>query len=277
MIQCNIQDRTVALASIYHGEKAEYFEEAMQSVLSQTVRIPIAIVVDGPLSNELNRKIEQYSESIDYLFTLEENVGLAKALQFALHQLVVDFDFVIRFDTDDVNLPNRFEKLVKKIGDLGADLIGSNIEEFSAEQPTQVLGTRRVPTNAIDIAGSVHLRNPFNHPSVAFRLKSALSAGGYEDMPFFEDWYLWAKMIKSGAKISNLPESLVRFRSGHGALSRRRGFNYARQEMSFFISLYKLGLAGRWLVFFVLPARLTMRLLPVRIFRWTYFFSRRVA
>ena len=79
-------------------------------------------------------------------------------------------------------------------------------------------------------------------------------------------------MIKSGAKISNLPESLVRFRSGHGALSRRRGFNYARQEMSFFISLYKLGLAGRWVVFFVLPARLTMRLLPARVFRWTYFF-----
>ena len=43
-----------------------------------------------------------------------------------------------------------------------------------------------MPVNEIDIAGSVHLRNPFNHPAVAFRLKSALSAGGYEDMPFLK-------------------------------------------------------------------------------------------
>ena len=121
-----------------------------------------------------------------------------------------------------------------------------------------------MPVNEIDIAGSVHLRNPFNHPAVAFRLESALSAGGYEDMPF-EDWHLWAKMIKSGAKISNRLSHLCVFEADM-AHCPGAAVLIMRGKRCHFLFLVQVR-AGRWVVFFVLPARLTMRLLPARVFR----------
>ena len=69
-----------------------------------------------------------------------------------------------------------------------------------------------MPTNYNGIKKSICYRNPFNHPSVAFRIKAVNKVGGYEDVPFFEDWFLWAKMISSNANVANIDKSLVKFR-----------------------------------------------------------------
>ena len=49
------------LMSLYIKEKAEYFDECMQSMLRQTV-LPteIVIVFDGPISEELRATVKKY-------------------------------------------------------------------------------------------------------------------------------------------------------------------------------------------------------------------------
>ena len=78
---------------------------------------------------------------------------------------------------------------------------------------------------------------------MTFRIDAVLEVGGYENVPFFEDWYLWGKMLAEFA-VGNIDKSLVLFRSGKRALARRRGLSYAKNEFSFsrnFIALICLG------------------------------------
>lgn len=275
MVSSKTELRAVALASLYSGEKPERFAQAIKSAVFQSTKIPIALVVDGPLPLELETELNKQIDNINHLFRLDKNSGLAEALQFALLNLVDHYDYVIRFDTDDVNVQERFNLLLKHISIGGYDLIGSNIEEFCGDNPNVTLGFREVPLDARSIERRVHWRNPFNHPSVAFNIRAVLSVGGYVNMPFFEDWYLWAKMLKAGYVVGNLDTPLVRFRGGQGALSRRRGGAYARHEINFYRALYLINLPRRWLIFFALPLRLCSRFLSLSLFHSLYYFSRR--
>ena len=44
---------------------------------------------------------------------------------------------------------------------------------------------------------SIIKRNPINHVTVMFKKDSILEVGNYENLPYFEDYYLWCKLIKS--------------------------------------------------------------------------------
>lgn len=72
------------LMSLYIKEKAEYFDECMQSILRQTV-LPseIVIVYDGAISDELRKTVEKYkSLHSGWIKTVEneKNKGLGLAL-----------------------------------------------------------------------------------------------------------------------------------------------------------------------------------------------------
>ena len=260
----------VALASVYSGEKPHLFSKAINSVINQTHPVPIALVIDGPLTLDLEKKINEYSDSFEHVFRLDSQVGLGRALQFAIEKLQSTYDYVIRFDTDDENLPERFSKTINKINEEKLDLVSAHLNEFSSVNACEHIGYRRVPVGNKKILDSIHKRNPFNHPAVAFRISHALDAGGYRHMPFFEDWYLWARMIKQGAYCGNIDEVLVNFNGGISAMSRRRGARYAINEINFFFNLYCVGLPKRHFIFFMLPVRVITRLIGKRLFSIIY-------
>ncbi|MDB2668331.1 glycosyltransferase [Alphaproteobacteria bacterium] len=251
-----------ALGSLYDGEKSENFRQAMQSLFMQSYMVPVILVVDGPIRKELRTVVDEYKGKIHKIVELTENIGLGPALNAGIESLAGEFDFIIRYDTDDINEPNRFEVLIRSIKEWDVDIIGSFITEFYDGDLAKTQVVRRVPKSAESIAHSIHVRNPFNHPAVAFRITKFESVCGYEDVPGFEDWYLWAKMLKSDAKALNLAASLVRFRGGQDMLDRRRGWRYVKREFSFFLLLYKLKLSGRWIIPVILPARLLIRFMP---------------
>lgn len=262
--------KAIALASLYENENAMLFEKAMASVSMQSVQLPIALVIDGPITKNLENIINAYAQHIKYIFRLEANLGLGQALQIAVEKLQNDFDFVIRFDTDDVNLPERFEKIMSVLETEEFDLVGSHLIEQNEKPPFDIIGYRKVPISEQGILKSMHKRNPFNHPTVAFRISTVLKAGGYRHMPYFEDWFLWARMVKVGARCRNIDENLVKFTGGDGALSRRRGFKYACHEVAFFVALYRVSLPKRWFVFVVLPVRVLSRLLGSNVLKFIY-------
>ena len=73
-------------------------------------------------------------------------------------------------------------------------------------------------------------RNPLNHQTVVFRKTDVLSCGNYEKCDFFEDYFLWAKMIQCGYKLTNLSEVMVETEVDSKYFDRRGGFNYIRHE-----------------------------------------------
>ena len=269
------KNKYCALCSIYGGDDPGYFRLALESVVNQTAKIPIYIVVDGPISAEYRAVLEKAKTDIERIFWIAENGGLGNALNHGVMALKDKYDYVIRFDSDDINHEERFHHLILAIEKVGYDLLGSYIDECAGYELEESISTRKVPLADDEIVSSIWRRNPFNHPSVAFRVTSVIEAGGYEEVAYFEDWYLWAKMIAKGSVVGNLGQSLVRFRYGDEMLGRRRGMHYMACELSFYRKLSKLKLVNQIKLVAIMLLRISTRILPEGLFGLIYRWQRK--
>lgn len=220
------------LISIYHKENPVHFELALKSILHQScLPAEIVIVKDGPLNKELDNIINNSKRKFPNLFKIVElssNQGLGRALQAGLLQC--SCDLVARMDTDDIAKPQRFEKQIQRfIVDPELDIVGSYIEEFDGDYEN-IVAIRKVPLQSKEIYKFAKMRNPFNHMTIMFKKQSVLDAGNYQHCLWFEDYYLWARMILNQSKMANIEESLVLVRGGKSLFKRRGGFNYLIEE-----------------------------------------------
>ena len=265
-----------ALGAVYGGDDPDYFELALLSVIKQTFRVPICLVIDGPIPKRLEEVLAKHIDEIDHLIRRPQNVGLGPSLRHALEQLKNNFEYAIRFDSDDINSGNRFEIMINAIEVEEFDLVGSHIQECDGPSLDNVISMRKVPIEPSEIISKMALRNPFNHPSVAFRIEAVLAAGNYEDVPFFEDWHLWAKMVAGNSHVGNIDEPLVKFRYSPKMLSRRRGLKYIKYEFNFYRKLWNLRSFGTFRILPIMFLRLLTRFLPGDAFRRIYSIARRV-
>ena len=160
--------------SIYKNDKSEYLEQAIKSILNQTVTPnEIVIVKDGPISMELEQVITKLMKEYEFfkIISLKENQGLGDALNKGLEQCT--YDIVARMDADDISVNNRFELQIKEFeDDPDLDLLGAYISEFISE-PNMSISVREVPLEYDQICKYIKTRNPFNHVTVMFK-KSAI-------------------------------------------------------------------------------------------------------
>lgn len=106
------------------------------------------------------------------------------------------------------------------------------------------------------------MRNPINHPVVMFRKSAVLAAGGYRHFPLLEDYYLWVRMLNSGAKFYNIQESLLYFRFSTAMLERRGGWTYAVNELKFHCEMWKMHFISLGGLVKSTPIHFVIRLLP---------------
>jgi glycosyltransferase involved in cell wall biosynthesis len=190
----------------------------------------VVLVQDGPVSYDLEQCLAELVERSPVpvrLVRLRDNVGLGEALEAGLEACA--HEVVARMDADDISLPERFALQLPVI-EAGADLVGTALLEIGAGEH-DVVGRRVPPTAPSLIAATARLHDPFNHPTVVYRRSAVAAAGGYEPLPLMEDYWLFARMIASGARIANRPEPLVMYRVGAGAYQRRGGLALLRAEL----------------------------------------------
>lgn len=219
------------LMPVYHGDRPEYLRRAFRSAVEdQTVRPgQVVIVRDGPVSEDLAACLEDlraHSQVPVTFVPLERNGGLGPALDRGL--AASWFDVVARMDADDVAMPHRFEIQLPLIAE--ADIVGSGLLEFVTDIGN-VVGQRVPPTGPATIRRYARMHDPFNHPTVVYRRQAVLAAGGYGDLPLMEDYFLFVRMLASGARAANVSEPLVYYRVGPTAFRRRGGTDLLRSEL----------------------------------------------
>lgn len=229
--------------SVYYKEKAEYLQLALESIINQTLKPDeIVLVQDGKLTEELQAVITKYQQNYPDIFktyALQQNQGLGKALNFGMQKC--SYELIARMDTDDIAEPNRFELQIKEFKqDKELMLCGGQIAEF-ADNQTEITGYRNVPLKHNEILSFAKKRNPYNHMTVMFKKQAVQSVGGYMDMPYFEDYWLWARMLKSRYKAKNIDQVLVKVRAGQDMIARRGGLNYAKCVIRFEKALHSIG------------------------------------
>ena len=230
----------------------------------------IVLVKDGPLTDDLYTAITQWKKILNKkltLITLEKNVGLGKALNIGLK--TCQYELIARMDTDDIALPNRFEKQLEIFQKNNVDVCGSWVSEFESDE-AEIVSYRKVPEHHIDITAYAKKRNPLNHPAVMYKKSKVQEAGGYKTMIWFEDYYLWVRMILVGAKFHNIQEALVNMRAGYGQLERRSGLKYAMSELIFQRELLRIGFINTIEFIRNISIRFISRILPKSLVKLIY-------
>ncbi len=209
--------------SLYHAEKPKFLEASLKSLTRSTIPIPeIILMYDGWIHPDLKDIVDKYKKKLPIrTIPFKRNFGLAKALNFGLHEC--QYPFIARFDTDDLIVPDRFEAQMKAFQENPKLVVlGSNIKELDFNKKF----FRRVPESFHQIKKFALLRNPLNHPSVMFKKEPILKIGGYPHLRFFEDYGLWVKCIMHHYQIENIALPLVQMRGGQGQVNRRYGWRY---------------------------------------------------
>ncbi|MDP0276067.1 glycosyltransferase [Glaesserella parasuis] len=248
------------LMSLYFKEKPEYLTECFESLKNQTVQADeIVVVFDGAITSELEQVMQNFAEILPLnIVRLEQNQGLGKALNHGL--IHCRNEWVFRMDTDDICIPERFEKQIAFIEQNPDTIIfGGQIAEFGSDI-NDIVSYRRVPTETKAIVEFTQKRCPFNHMTVAYQKNAVLECGGYQDLQ--EDYYLWIKLVALGKKVANLPEVLVYARVGNGMVGRRRGIAQAKAEWRLFKLKHQVGMQNIVSGFITFTMRVVPRLLP---------------
>tara|TARA_B100000989_G_scaffold278203_1_gene239768 strand:+ start:16143 stop:16967 length:825 start_codon:yes stop_codon:yes gene_type:complete len=224
------------LMCVYEKDNDSHFIEALKSLkLNKNFIDQTIIVINGYISKIKKKEIiKNYQDLKINLIELPINLGLSRALNLGLAK--VKSDWIARFDSDDICLPERFKMMKKsiEINKAEYDVIGTYIEEFNNYDQTTVL--RKVPLTEKKIMERILFSNPMNHVSVIFK---ASLLEKYKDPDFyplidgFEDYALWIKLLSKKVKIKNLPIISVKVRAANEMLERRGGIRYIFGEMKF--------------------------------------------
>ncbi len=255
---------------VYHGVDPAHLQRALDSIYDQTLpAAEVVVVEDGPLLPAQIAVLDSFADRRPPLrrVVLPENLGAAKANQAGV--VAATSPWIAKMDADDISLPQRFATQVAALRQGSYDLLGAAMYEFEGEE-ANVVGVRRLPTEHADIARYFRINNAINHPTVVYRRALALSAGGYDQPRFMQDYDLFARMLMAGAVMHNLSEPLVLFRADGSMFGRRRKAAMFRCEITLQRNLQRYGLTSRPRMLANLAVRFTFRLLPPRLMRRAY-------
>lgn len=294
------------IMSIYKSDQPELVRVALDSLLQQTL-LPneIVIVADGPVPAELEQEIESFKFRVSKLRTTpnpsfakggdlvpedgkesletrnqkpetivtylpqEKNGGLGEAMRIAAE--AAKYDYLARMDSDDICLPDRFEKQMKCFEeDPELSLVGGMITEFDGE-PENIIAKRILPLEDAEIKKMMRGRCAVNHVTVIFKKADLMKSGNYQPFWKQEDHYLWARMMEHGCKFRNIPDVVVNVRSGKDQIARRGGLRFYKSVVRVFWYMYRHGLISFGYFLYICTVRgIVQVLMPNRLRTWVY-------
>ncbi len=203
MQEQNNNPKISVIMPAYNSE--QFIAEAIDSILKQTFQdFEFIIINDGSTDNTVNI-IKSFNDDRIVFINNSENNGIAIALNQGLK--IAKGQYIARMDSDDIALPNRFEKQVSymdKHPDVG--VLGTQFEFFGEENR---ITANTEELNVLELFGSCNI----GHPTVMIRkeLFDKFNLRYNDEYKYCEDYELWSRMLKV-TKIVNLPDVLLRYR-----------------------------------------------------------------
>lgn len=260
--------------SVYKNDRPEYVRVALDSMLvNQSVKpAEIVLVQDGPVPDSLSSLLSEYETKypqVMHIIRLEKNGGLGNALKLGVEN--ARYDICARMDSDDICLPDRFEKQLAYLeAHPECDIVGGQMTEF-IDTPDNIVGRREVPLTNEEIYEFMKSRCALNHVTVMFRKGAVLKAGNYQDWFWNEDYYLWVRMMMAGCKFANIPDVAVNVRSGADQYARRGGKKYFKSEIGIKKLMLENGMISKkeYLINYI-ERFIIQRLMPNSVRGWVF-------
>ena len=165
------------LTTVYNG--LPHLKDAIESTLNQTYKNFKYLIIDDASPDErVVPFIKGYKDERINLIVNEKNLGVSKTFNKALK--IIDSEFLIRLDQDDVSLPNRIEELINFFQDNASLSVACSWEHTINSDGKRIRDWKRDITNYGDFIAPILLGIcPIWHPSIAFRTDALREAGGF--------------------------------------------------------------------------------------------------
>lgn len=212
--------RVSVVMPAYNAEK--YIRDSIESILSQTFTDFEFIILDDGSTDATASIIQSYKDGRICFYPNERNMGVAATLNRGLE--LAHGEYIARMDSDDISLPERFERQVAYL-DMHQDIavLGSDLETFC---DTGSLGIRVLSHSPDKLKEDLFFFCGMAHPSIMMRRDIILALGGYDlDYDGLEDYELWCRVTER-YKISTLPEVLFRYRMHSGQVTKNPSPQY---------------------------------------------------
>jgi hypothetical protein len=152
-------------------------------------------------------------------------------------------------DTDDISLPQRFEKQIDfmmnhpdvAVSSAMIEEIYPAMEVFGDSEPAfKYKSIRKIPLTHTEILKFAKYRSPVSHPVSVFYKRTVLAMGGYPVFMKAQDYALWSLMLKNNYQFANVDEVLLKMRCGDN-LMRKRDIIHFKQEFNVLKYQRKIG------------------------------------
>ncbi len=220
------------------NEDPHIVRASLESIRAQTFENFECIVVDESTQPELAEACRVVcAEDPRFIYIRpKERLGLPQSLNFAINK--ARGQFIARFDSDDVCMP---ERLMLQVSFLQThpdiSLVGSALDIISNEGI--LLAHRDYPQTSTAIAKGMQLTTVIAHPTVMYRKDAFDRYGGYNPkFRFAEDLDLWLRWINAGLRFANLSQALVQYRQDSTLRGRQHWSSNIRARISNFSYRY---------------------------------------
>lgn len=198
--------------------------DCLEDLASQTLGDIEVVAVDDGSDDGSGELLEEWSRRDPRFRVLEiERSGLVAALNLGLAHCRAEL--VARMDADDRCDPRRLELQAARLAaEPELTVVSCRVRHFAEGGVGE--GLRRYEewlNSLVDHEAIVRERfieSPLPHPSVVVRRGALDGVGGYRDHGWPEDYDLWLRLARRGARFAKLTETLVEWRDHGGRLTR---------------------------------------------------------
>lgn len=200
---------------------ARFFTSALRSVLDQSFPDFELVVVEDPGRTSAADALRAFPDPRVRLIRNPTRTGLTaqlnRGLSEARAELIAPFDADAVCDPDRLRVQVEFLAANSHIGVVGSDAV-------VIDERDRPIRYRQTPTDPARIREVARWHSPFVHPSVMYRKSVAAALHGYTLPAPGEDYDFFARAIRAGVPMANLPVPLVHCRvlGGRAADARLR-------------------------------------------------------
>lgn len=190
---------------VYNGSR--YLRESIDSVLKQSFKDFIFLIIDDCSSDDSVEVINSFSDSRIVLYKNEKNLGSVATPQKAMD--LATTEYIARIDQDDIWKHDKLQKQIKIMDENpSVGICGTSIELFGEQTGVKIFP---LENNALKVG--LLFFCCMSHPSVVFR-RSFLTENNIrynEKYWLVDDYWLWVHCIDKTC-FYVIPEPLVLYR-----------------------------------------------------------------
>jgi len=196
------------LTTVYNG--LPYLKEAIESTLNQTYQdFEYLIIDDASPDKEVIDLIQSYKDPRIRLIVNESNLGVSETINKALS--IIDSQYIVRLDQDDVSLPSRVQKQIGYLERNPEISIVCSWEHTIDSEGRRIRSWKKEIKDYGEFLGPILLGIcPIWHPSIAFRSKDMISVGGFNSKYIrAEDFEVTTRLALNRLSAGIVPEYLL--------------------------------------------------------------------